>query len=147
MAANRARICLEMSLDGKTDKAIGAMVGLTRTGVIRAKEAALQRTLRPAADKYRASRLAKLEVAEEANWPGVMRGDIESIETHIKIDKRIADLTGTDAPAKMEHSGQLGISGEIAVEHKMQQVKELLRDPEFRAFASRRLARAGGTKS
>jgi hypothetical protein len=138
---------MEMRLEGKTQKEIGRTLGLTRTGVFRAVEAALKRTLNPPAEKLRALELAKLDVMERALWRRVETGDEEAIDRTLRIAKRRAELLGLDAPARMEHSGELGIRGEMKVDHNYDGLKEQLKDPTFRALAGRFIRGLGAASS
>jgi hypothetical protein len=136
-AARKHLLVIEMLLEGKTRKQIAAAVGYRNiTSVTKAAESALKRTLQEPCDELRNERVARWRVAEAANWPGVEAGEKDAIDTHAKIDRRLSDLLGLDAPAKLEHSGELGLTGEVKVDHDYGRLIEALKRPEFRALAS-----------
>lgn len=147
-AADRARRCLELATEGKRHADIAKIVGLTRTGVVRAIDAALARAAAPAAAEYRARELVFLESRRKKiieHESATFDPDVETVL--LRNSKAICDLLGLNAPAKLEHSGELGITGEVKVDHDYGRIKELLKDPEFRAFASRLLIGRGNQAS
>lgn len=102
---------------GRTYEEIAAELGYTNGGaaykaVARAMAAALDHA-KEDADHLRQLEADRLDAAQAALWPAVLRGRLGAIDVFTKLSARRARLLGLDAPAKREITGKDG--GPIAV--------------------------------
>jgi hypothetical protein len=117
------------------------------SGAFRAVEAGLKKEFHEPAEKVRRMEIARLDAQLLRLTVRASQGDLEAERILLGNLKRRSELLGLDAPAKLEHSGELGIKGDMRVEHDYGQVKELLKDADFRALAGRLLARIRSPQS
>lgn len=113
-AADRQRRCLELAAAGIEQKVIAKIVNLSRSGVSRAIDAGLAKAISPSADEYRAKELLFLLARRRALFTRATAGwDPDAERLLLLNSKAVRELLGLDAPAKIEHSGQVGIINEV----------------------------------
>ena len=66
---------------------------------------ALEKTLAPPAQQYRALTLERLTMVMQTFWPAMLTGDDDAARTVLHALRDIRQLMGLDAPQKMEHAG------------------------------------------
>jgi len=98
----RQRQALELRLSGATLDVIAKELHFRHpSGVAYAVEAALKRTLEPAANEVRKIEIARLDRALLSIWRSVLNGHHGAIDRYLKISDRRARLLGLDAPVKL----------------------------------------------
>lgn len=93
----------ELRAQGKTYNAIAATLGMSTTGVKKSLKLALEKVSadRDAlAKEYLATGLERLRMATEAIIERVQSGDLDAIDTMLRIETRVARLLALDAPAR-----------------------------------------------
>lgn len=99
---------LELAKAGYTFQRIAKSVGYANSGsAYKAFQRALQKTIQPVADEYRALHLARHEHVIKANWEAMNRGDGEASRVIIAALKGIADLLGLNAPKEIKVNHEL----------------------------------------
>ena len=108
-AIHRQRQALELRMAGRTWQEIADNLGYANhTGAIAAVKTALQSTLRPPADHYRALTLERLTKILQVHWPLMLQADAASTRLCLQAIGDIRQLMGMDSPAKVEHTGADG---------------------------------------
>jgi hypothetical protein len=96
-----------------------------RGGAHKAVMAGLQSTLPEPAAQVRELELKRLDRLWLGVWDAATKGDLQSVDTCLRIMKRRADLEGLDAPKKLEHGGIDG--GPIPIQLNDEQLIERAR--------------------
>jgi len=109
----------------------------------RAIMAGMIKTIQEPADELRKVHIARCEKMISGKWDDATTGDDDAIQSVLRIMKREAKLLGLDAPEKREHSGTIGVEGEVNVDHSYKGLEKLLKDKDFRSLASSVLSALG----
>ena len=105
-AVEKQRRAVELRLAGHTWQTIADTLGYrNHSGAICAVEAALKRTLEPAADSFRALTLERLTKVIQVFWPMMIQGDYSAARTVMQASSDIRKLMGLDSPVQIEHGG------------------------------------------
>jgi uncharacterized protein YfiM (DUF2279 family) len=102
--ARRAR-ALELRAAGLSLREIVRATGSSLTTVHRDIEQALAQWGQPAADSLRELEGSRLDQAQSAIWSHVLEGDLDAINSFLKISTRRAALFGLDASTRIELVG------------------------------------------
>lgn len=99
----RERKVLEMRRGGLTFDLIAKRLGYSgASGAFNAYQTACKRILVPEVDNLRLIETERLDIAQSAIWSNVLRGDVQSIITLLKIMERRARLLGLDMPTRAQ---------------------------------------------
>ena len=105
-AVMKQRQALEMRMAGHTYDQIAHELGYKdHTSALYSVKKALQKTLEPPAQQYRALTLERLTMVMQTFWPAMLTGDDDAARTVLHALKDIRQLMGLDAPQKVEHAG------------------------------------------
>ena len=97
LALRKQGQALELLLAGANYTQIALQLGyFDRGGAYRAVQAAMVKTLQPAADEVRRNNLERLTRLRLANWPKAISGDMKAIETELHLQEREARYLGLD---------------------------------------------------
>ena len=108
-AVRRQQHALELRMAGRTWQEIADNLGYANhSGALLAVKAALQSTLRPPADHYRALTLERLTKVLQVHWPLMLQADAVATRLCLQVIGDIRQLMGLDSPSKMEHTGADG---------------------------------------
>lgn len=93
--------CLELRMAGLSLEEVARREGYSgRQGAAKAIDTALMDIIREPARAVLALELNRLDAATQAIWKKVRSGDIQSIQTLIRVMERRAKYLGLDAPTK-----------------------------------------------
>jgi hypothetical protein len=108
-AMRKQQQALELRMAGRTWQEIGDTLGYANhTGAIAAVKTALQSSLQPPADHFRALTLERLTKVLQVHWPLMLQADAVSTRLCLQTIGDIRELMGLDSPAKVEHTGADG---------------------------------------
>ena len=117
-AVEKQRRAVELRMAGHTWQTIADTLGYSNhSSAIRAVEAALVKTLEPAADSFRALTLERLTKVIQVFWPMMIQGDYSAARTVMQASSDIRKLMGLDSPVQVEHGGN-----GIPLQHEVSQV-------------------------
>ena len=103
------RQALELRMAGRTWQEIADNLGYANhTGAIAAVRTALQSTLQPPADHFRALTLERLTKVLQVHWPLMLQADPVSTRLCLQVIGDIRQLMGLDSATKLEHTGADG---------------------------------------
>lgn len=106
LAIDKQRQALELRLAGVTLSEIARMLGYkSASGVVKALDSAILRTLQQPADNVRALELTRLDRLVIALWPKALAGDSDAVRRVLDIMERRSKYLGLDANKRVEHSG------------------------------------------
>ena len=109
--AERQRNALELAKAGVPYDTIAQRLGYTnRSGAWKAVQAAMQATIRPAADDVRAMQVARLDDLLAGLWALARKGNVAAVDRALKIEERRAKLLGLDAAEKLDVSGTISVT-------------------------------------
>jgi hypothetical protein len=109
VAQDRQKKALEMRLGGISWSRIAKHLGYaSHAGAINAVHTILSRTDYEDAKGFRTLTLERLTRIMAVYWPGMLDGDIPSAKICLQTIKDMREVTGTDTPARVEHSGPEG---------------------------------------
>ena len=115
-AYKRQQQALELRMAGYGWQDIAEQLGYSdHSGAFRAVESALQKTLQPPADEYRAITLERLTKVLKSFWPQMLNGDIPAANICLKTIKDMRELMGVDMPSRVEHTG----AGGAPIQHEV----------------------------
>lgn len=106
--AQRARIAenkrraLELAHEGKTERKIAEILGVSKTRAGELKREALAEHPAAAVETLRAASTARLGKYLEALEPATKAGEPEAIRTAVRADESLRRLHGVDAPARSQ---------------------------------------------
>jgi AcrR family transcriptional regulator len=102
--------CLELRIQGMSLRDIAKRVGMHHSSVAEAIEAELAQLTREPAERLREVELERMDVLMKAAWDTAKDGDLNAIDTVLKVMARRAKLLGLDAPTRTanEHTGKDG---------------------------------------
>lgn len=107
-AIEKQRQALELRMAGRTFESIAQVLGYkTHVGAIAAVKVALQRTLQPISEEYRALTLERLTKVLQTFWPTMLQKDPEATRLVLKAIGDIRELLGLDAPKQIDISQQI----------------------------------------
>src|SRR3990172_6369812 len=99
---------LDMRLEGRTYGDIAKALGYANgSGPYLAIQALIRRNALESLEELRDVEGQRLDKMMEAVWPSASAGDLEAIDTVLKIQKRRAHLYGLDKPTKVEVGGEI----------------------------------------
>ena len=102
-AVEKQRQALELRMAGRTLAEIAQVLHYANhQGAEKAIKAALQKTLQPTADEFRAVALERLEKVVQVHWPAMLARDEKSSALVLRTIKDIRELLGLDAPQKLD---------------------------------------------
>ena len=102
-AVEKQRIALELRMAGRTLAEIAKELGYANhTSALYAINTALQKTLQPTADDFRALTLERLTKVLQIHWPLMLNRDEKSTVLVLKAIKDMRELLGLDAPVKLD---------------------------------------------
>ena len=108
-AVRRQQHALELRMAGRTWQEIADNLGYANhSGALLAVKAALQSTLQPPADHFRALTLERLTKVLQVHWPLMLQADAVATRLCLQVIGDIRQLMGLDSPSKMEHTGADG---------------------------------------
>ena len=108
-ARNKQQQALELRMAGRTWQEIAEHLGYkSHTGAIEAVKVALARSNHEAAEDYRNLTLGRLTKILQVHWPLMLQADPVASKLCLQTIKDMRELTGLDAPSKLEHSGPDG---------------------------------------
>jgi len=108
---------LQLRQRGWTYQEIGDALGITKQNAYKRVETALrplQEELKERVTIEREADLTRIGEMLKALWPASTAGDPASIDRVTKLLDRRAKLLGLDTPVKVEHSGELALTGDDA---------------------------------
>lgn len=122
----KERQVLELRRAGATyDECARAVGYATPQGAYLAYNRALKRTLVEAgADEARQTELDRLDRLQRAVWPRAMNGDLQAINSVLRIFDRRARYLGLDAPVKQEI--KLDIADATSIDAEVARLVEML---------------------
>lgn len=98
-AVERQAEALQLRKQGQSYDEIAEALGYAdKTGAYKAVKAALGAILAPAVEELRDVEGQALDVAQEAIWGKVLKGDLSAINTFLRISERRSRLFGLDTP-------------------------------------------------
>lgn len=120
-ARKRELEIFDLRAQGKTYKQIADALGIdsnTVTKALRRVVNDVQEFRQELGKEYVATQLERLRMATEAIIGRVQEGDLDAIETMLKIEARIARLLALDAPAKWptDEYGRSTVPGAVTVD-------------------------------
>lgn len=115
-ARMRAVQALNLRAGGLTYQRIGDKMGISTSYARELVERALERSESRAVDEYRDMENLRLDTAQAAIWPGVLRGDLQHVDRFLRISERRSKLNGLDAPAKLNISMATRTEMELALQ-------------------------------
>ena len=123
---DRERKVLEARLLGMSFDQIAASLGYaSKSGAHHAYKRALQRTIQEPADEVRQQELERLDRL----WRGIIdpasRGDVQAINTALRIMERRARYLGLDAPVKAQHEVTV-YEGGTEIDREVERLARLL---------------------
>ncbi len=90
---------------------IAKLVGYkSASGAFGAVRSALRKTLQEPADDLRKMELERLDVAMQAIFPMVTKGNLLAIDRYLKISERRSKLLGLDLPTQLEIGGVIAVT-------------------------------------
>lgn len=102
--AKRRQLAIDMRMEGHTYEEIGSALGTDRAAAYRLVKRTLDNLNKANADNVESMRnldLMRLDQLQQAIWhQAVVLGDIQSIQTILKIIERRAKLAGLDMPVQ-----------------------------------------------
>jgi|SRR5579885_2219835 len=104
IATARRLRAMELRLEGRTFRSIGAALGISHEQARQDIYEELARLAERTAEQtaiYRQGELEKLDVLEQGSFPAAMSGVPVSVANVLRIMERRAKLLGLDAPAKV----------------------------------------------
>lgn len=101
--ARRAE-AVSMLLAGLTMEQIAERMHISERGVEDLVDRTLARVVNPNAEKLRAVENARLDRSQAAIWSNVLKGDLQAIDTFLRISARRARMNGLDEPTKVNLS-------------------------------------------
>lgn len=102
-AAERQKQVLELRKAGFDFRRIAEATGYSGpSGAYKAYRTALKAIYREPAIEALELELTRLDDAQAAIWPAVRRGDLQAINTFLRISERRAKVTGIEAPQRVE---------------------------------------------
>ena len=108
-AVRKQQHALELRMAGRTWQEIADNLGYANhTGAIAAVKTALQSTLQPPADHFRALTLERLTKVLQVHWPLMLQADPVSTRLCLQVIGDIRQLMGLDSATKLEHTGADG---------------------------------------
>ena len=108
-AVRKQRQALELRMAGRTWQEIADNLGYANhTGAIAAVRTALQSTLQPPADHFRALTFERLTKVLQVHWPLMLQADPVSTRLCLQVIGDIRQLMGLDSATKLEHTGADG---------------------------------------
>ena len=108
-AIHKQQRALELRMAGRTWQEIADTLGYANhTGALAAVKKALQSTLQPPADHFRALTLERLTKILQVHWPLMLQADGNATRFCLQAIKDMRELMGLDSPAKVEHTGADG---------------------------------------
>lgn len=94
---------LKLRRGGLTFDLIAKQLGYKHpSGAHKAYVNAMKRLIRSDVEEIRTVELDRLDMAQAAIWPKVLRGEIPAIMAFIRIQERRSRLLGLDAPTKLQ---------------------------------------------
>lgn len=117
-AARRLR-AIELRRAGLSYRAIAEQLGCDPSAAYRhvaAELEALRGACAEEAKELRELELDRLDLYLRAIMPKVLAGDTKAVTVALGIGKRRAELTGLDAPVKIEHAGKMYSIAEVSPE-------------------------------
>ncbi|TXH44774.1 MAG: helix-turn-helix domain-containing protein [Desulfurellales bacterium] len=117
-AARRLR-AIELRRAGLSYRAIAEQLGCDPSAAYRhvaAELEALRGACAEEAKELRELELDRLDLYLRAIMPKVLAGDTKAVNVALGIGKRRAELTGLDAPVKIEHAGKMYSIAEVSPE-------------------------------
>lgn len=102
-AAEKQRSALELRMAGRTFAEIAKTLKYANhAGAIAAVNRALERTLQPVSDEFRALTLERLTKVLQVHWPAMLQKNEDSSVLVLRAIKDMRELLGLDAPVKMD---------------------------------------------
>lgn len=111
LAQERRKKAFDLRKAGANYQQIGDALGMSRQGVRKTVEAAidqLDEDVRDAAIHYRALQLERLERMHFGLWTRAINGDDNAVDRIVKIMDRQAKLLGLDSPSKFAPTDPTG---------------------------------------
>lgn len=99
-ARNTQAVTLRLS--GLTYAQIGERMGISTNSAQRMVTRTLQESQDAAVDNLRSIENARLDRAQAAIWKDVLDGDLQAVQTFLRISDRRAKMNGLDAPQKVD---------------------------------------------
>ena len=101
---------LHLKHQGKSAAEIGAIVGLSRTAIVRMIPKIMREVLDEAgAEEVRGMELIRLEMITQSMWPALVKPedpdfipDDRMVNAYLNVSKRKAELVGADAPKQLK---------------------------------------------
>lgn len=122
LAREREKEAVDLRIEGASFDLIAETLGYhDKSGARKAIMRALERYAPEPLEELRRLELARLDVAQAGIWDGVRDGDLEAVDTFLKISTRRARLLGLDAPASLR------IIPEGLIEAEIRELEERLR--------------------
>ena len=110
-AAELTRQATALKKAGKTYEEIRRILGCSKGAVVKAVQRGLaELKAETAADAavLRTIEAARLDTAQAAIWPAVLKGDLGAIDRFVRVSQRRAALLGLDAPTQRVLTGPDG---------------------------------------
>lgn len=121
---NRDIDALALRTSGSSYEEIATQLGWkSRSAAVKAVRRALDRSLQPVADEYRALQMQRLDAMRRGIWPKVERGDARAVEVAVKIEEREAKLLGLDMPQQIVAASL--VQSDVVIRFRNEQGQEI----------------------
>jgi DNA-binding CsgD family transcriptional regulator len=127
--ARRAE-ALTLRMAGLSDEQIAERMNMTESGARQLIERTLTRAVNQSVAQDRQLENLRLDRAQAAIWPDVLKGDLKAINTYLKISSERSKLNGLYAPTKIDLGVSIRSEMERALADLEQHVEEIIVDAE-----------------
>lgn len=124
--AQRRVEALSLRLAGLSYEQIGDRLGISEMGAYDMVKRALERSENPNVEEMRQIENLRLDRAQAAIWPDVLKGDQRAISTYLSISSARARINGMNAPTNINLS--VGVRTEM--ENALDKLEELVMEAE-----------------
>lgn len=106
---------MSLRLAGLNDDQIAERVGVSQQAVSGMIQRHLERASNPLVEQLRGLENERLDRAQAAIWPAVLRGEIPAVRTFLSLSQRRATMNGLDAPKRVALSASVRVEMEQAL--------------------------------
>ena len=113
---------LSLSLAGYTAEQIAGKLRISNRGVLELLNRSFSTVENRNAARMREIENARLDLAQASIWPKVLEGDLNAVNTFLRLSARRAALNGLDAPTKIE----LGVSVKKEMDEALAELERVI---------------------
>lgn len=117
---------LRMRIEGKAIDDIARHFNIKPSTASRVISETLAGAVNMRAEELREIENARLDVAQAAIWPKVKKGNMDAIDSFIRLSARRSRMNGLDAPQKVQVGGNV----RLEMEEALLQLERLLEAPD-----------------